>query len=196
MIIRLLSASSYLCSNTTAKVWFPVILPYTQVQTYSVFVFIDIISDVVGNGCKPSWTNYSIPCSPVPGRSTSYRVHTIFWYVRRVEVTCIQLICEFDSWTWNSVWSIYLIHLCKYTFLIISYSWPVCYLSRFHSTKTDCISTNVFICTTLILSPYILQCEHDRYCKLGYVKYDESPNGDWPEQIKILRHKHRYEFRI
>ena len=75
MITRLLSASSYLCSNTTAKVWFPVILPYTQVQTYSVFVFVDIISDVVGNGSKP-WTNNKIPSYPGIPDSITHCVDT------------------------------------------------------------------------------------------------------------------------
>ena len=153
MITRLLSASSYLCSNTTTKVWFPVILSYTQVQTYSVFIFVDIISVVVGNGLKPYWTNYIIPSSQVTNLvdilSCPHQL-SCFWYVRTTEVTRIQLICEFDSWTWNSVWSIYLIHLCKYTFLIISYSWPVCFQNSFNE---NLLHKHNFNCISLIFKP-------------------------------------------
>ena len=107
-------------------------------------------------------------------------------------MTCIQLICEFGRWTWNNVWSIYLIHLCKYTFLIISYSWPVCFLSRFHSTKTYCIST-ISIVSNLQAPINILWA---RLVLLAWIRQinAESPNGDWPEQIIKLRLTNRYVF--
>ena len=108
-------------------------------------------------------------------------------------MTCIQLICEFGRWTWNNVWSIYLIHLCKYTFLIISYSWPVCFLSRFHSTKTYCISTISIVSNLQAPINFALWA---RSVLLAWIRQinAESPNGDWPEQIIKLRLTNRYVF--